>query len=73
VCRLFGLTASPQRVHASFWLLEAAGSLLEQSLRNPDGTGLGYFAPVVGAVVDKEPLPATRIRHLREARNTSVR
>ena len=58
MCRLFGLTASPQRVHASFWLLEAAGSLLEQSLRNPDGTGLGYFAPVVGAVVDKEPLPA---------------
>jgi predicted glutamine amidotransferase len=58
VCRLFGLTASPNRVHASFWLLEAADSLLEQSLRNPDGTGLGYFTPVVGAVIDKEPLPA---------------
>jgi predicted glutamine amidotransferase len=58
MCRLFGLSASPQRVHASFWLLEAPDSLLEQSLRNPDGTGLGYFAPVVGAVVDKEPLTA---------------
>jgi glutamine amidotransferase len=58
MCRLFGLIASPQRVHASFWLLEAPDSLLEQSLRNPDGTGLGYFAPVVGAVVDKEPLTA---------------
>jgi predicted glutamine amidotransferase len=58
VCRLFGLIASPNRVHASFWLLEAADSLLEQGLRNPDGTGLGYFAPVVGAVIDKEPLPA---------------
>ena len=56
--RLFGLIASPQRVRASFWLLEAPDSLLEQSLRNPDGTGLGYFAPVVGAVVDKEPLAA---------------
>jgi predicted glutamine amidotransferase len=58
VCRLFGLSASPQRVHASFWLLEAADALVEQSLVNPDGTGLGYFAPVVGAVVDKEPLAA---------------
>ena len=56
--RLFGLIASPQRVRASFWLLEAPDSLLEQSLRNPDGAGLGYFAPVVGAVVDKEPLAA---------------
>ena len=58
MCRLFGLSASPQRVRASFWLLEAPDSLLEQTLRNPDGTGLGYFAPVVGAVVDKEPLAA---------------
>jgi glutamine amidotransferase len=58
MCRLFGLTASPRRVKASFWLLEAADSLIHQSLRNPDGTGLGYFAPFVGPVVDKEPLPA---------------
>jgi predicted glutamine amidotransferase len=58
MCRLFGLSASPQRVRASFWLLEAPDSLLEQSLRNPDGTGLGYFAPVTGAVIDKEPLAA---------------
>lgn len=58
MCRLFGLTASPQRVRASFWLLEAADSLIGQSLRNPDGTGLGYFAPIVGPVVDKEPLAA---------------
>src|SRR5881397_4023441 len=54
MCRLFGLTASPRRVHASFWLIEAA------SLRNPDGVGLGYFAPLVGPVIDKEPLPAHR-------------
>jgi predicted glutamine amidotransferase len=58
VCRLFGLTASPRRVKASFWLLEAADSFVHQSFRNPDGTGLGYFAPFVGPVVDKEPLPA---------------
>jgi len=45
-------------VKASFWLLEAADSLVHQSFRSPDGTGLGYFAPFVGPVVDKEPLPA---------------
>jgi predicted glutamine amidotransferase len=72
VCRLFGLTASPQRVRASFWLLEAPDSLLEQSLRNPDGTGLGYFAPVIGAVIDKEPLPAYEDpSFVREARHVS--
>jgi predicted glutamine amidotransferase len=72
MCRLFGLTASPNRVHASFWLLEAADSLLEQSLRNPDGTGLGYFAPVVGAVIDKEPLPAYEDpASVREAKHVS--
>ena len=37
--------------------MEAADSLVHQSLRNPDGTGLGYFAPFVGPVIDKEPLP----------------
>ena len=72
MCRLFGLTASPNRVHASFWLLEAADSLLEQSLRNPDGTGLGYFAPIVGAVIDKEPLPAYEDpASVREAKHVS--
>jgi predicted glutamine amidotransferase len=72
VCRLFGLSAYPRRVHASFWLLEAPDSLLGQSLRNPDGTGLGYFAPTRGAVVDKEPLPAfTDAAFAREARHVS--
>ena len=72
MCRLFGLTASPSRVHASFWLLEAADSLLEQRLRNPDGTGLGYFAPIVGAVIDKEPLPAYEdLSSVREAKHVS--
>jgi glutamine amidotransferase len=75
MCRLFGLTASPNRVHASFWLLEAADSLLEQSLRNPDGTGLGYFAPIVGAVIDKEPLPAyedpASVREAKHVRSTT--
>jgi predicted glutamine amidotransferase len=58
MCRLFGLSAAPHRVRASFWLLEAPDSLLAQSRRNPDGTGLGYFDRDGDPVLDKEPLPA---------------
>ena len=58
MCRLFGLSAAPHRVHASFWLLEAPDSLVAQSRRNPDGTGLAYFERHGGPVLDKEPLPA---------------
>jgi glutamine amidotransferase len=69
---LFGLSAYPNRVHASFWLLEAPDCLLEQSLRNPDGTGLGYFAPARGPIVDKEPLPAfADAAFTREAKHVS--
>jgi predicted glutamine amidotransferase len=58
MCRLFGLSASPHRVHASFWLLEAPDSFVSQSHRNPDGTGLGFFDPEGAPVLDKEPLSA---------------
>jgi glutamine amidotransferase len=49
MCRLFGLHAGTGVVTATFWLLDAPDSLSEQSMRNPDGTGLGLF--------DKEGLP----------------
>jgi predicted glutamine amidotransferase len=58
MCRLFGLSAAPHRVRASFWLLEAPDSLVAQSHGNPDGTGLGYFDEEGRPVLDKEPLPA---------------
>jgi glutamine amidotransferase len=58
MCRLFGLSASPERVSAKFWLIEAPDSLVNQSKRNPDGTGLGYFTHDGTPVLDKEPLPA---------------
>jgi predicted glutamine amidotransferase len=58
VCRLFGLSAAPHRVQARFWLLEAPDSLVEQSHRNPDGTGLGYFRPDGTPVVEKAPVAA---------------
>ena len=35
------MSGGPNRVGATFWLLEAPDSLAEQSRREPDGTGLG--------------------------------
>jgi predicted glutamine amidotransferase len=58
MCRLFGLSAGTQRVHATFWLLDAPDSLELQGRRNSDGTGLGFFDEVGAAVVDKQPEPA---------------
>jgi glutamine amidotransferase len=58
MCRLFGLAAGPERVTATFWLLEAPDSLAEQSRREPDGTGLGWYAQDGTPCVDKRPVPA---------------
>ncbi|GAB3451711.1 class II glutamine amidotransferase [Actinophytocola sediminis] len=58
MCRLFGLSASPRRVRATFWLLDAPDSLAEQSRREPDGTGLGVFDRDGTPQVDKQPLAA---------------
>ncbi|NIH80248.1 class II glutamine amidotransferase [Amycolatopsis viridis] len=66
MCRLFGLSASPDRVRATFWLLEAPDSLAEQSRREPDGTGLGTFGPGGTPVVDKQPLAAYQDRRFAE-------
>jgi predicted glutamine amidotransferase len=58
MCRLFGLSAAPRRVRATFWLLEAPDSLARQSRREPDGTGLGVFTDDGSPAVDKQPLAA---------------
>ncbi len=58
MCRLFGMSAGRERVRATFWLLEAPDSLAQQSRRNPDGTGLGYYDESDEAVVVKQPLAA---------------
>jgi glutamine amidotransferase len=69
MCRLFGLSAAPHRVHATFWLLEAPDSLAQQSRREPDGTGLGVFAVDGTPLVDKQPLAAYQDpRFAREAK-----
>jgi glutamine amidotransferase len=49
-------------VTATFWLLQAPDSLREQSHREPDGTGLGYFDGDGRPHVDKQPLAAFRDR-----------
>jgi predicted glutamine amidotransferase len=58
VCRLFGMTAGRETVTATFWLLDASDSLSAQSHREPDGTGLGSFAPDGTPVVAKQALAA---------------
>ena len=56
MCRLFGMLAA-EPVAAQFWLLSATDSVLDQSYRNPDGTGLAHY---VGRepVVEKQPIAA---------------
>jgi predicted glutamine amidotransferase len=58
MCRLFGLHADKHVVTARFWLLEAPDNLVEQSKRNPDGTGLGVFGADGKPEVYKEPVAA---------------
>ena len=58
MCRLFGMSGGPQRVHATFWLLEAPDSLVQQSHREPDGTGLGTYDVDGRPVVSKRPIAA---------------
>ena len=62
MCRLFGLSAAPHRVHASFWLLEAPDSMGAQSRRNPDGTGLGVFGADGRRCSTSSRSPPTRTR-----------
>jgi glutamine amidotransferase len=69
MCRLFGLSAAPHRVRATFWLLRAPDSLARQSRREPDGTGVGTFAPDGSPRLEKQPIAAYRdAEFAREAR-----
>jgi predicted glutamine amidotransferase len=58
MCRLFGLHADKRMVTATFWLLDAPDNLVEQSKRNPDGTGLGVFWADGKPGVYKQPMAA---------------
>ena len=72
MCRLFGLSAAPRRVTATFWLVDAPDSLAVQSRREPDGVGLGVFEPDGTAVVHKRPIAAYQdAEFAREAREVA--
>lgn len=74
MCRLFGLSGGPERLSATFWLLNAPDSLLEQSRSEPDGTGVGSYDTRGRPVVDKQPLAAYADQAFaREARNITSR
>jgi predicted glutamine amidotransferase len=74
MCRLFGMHGGEDPVEATFWLLQAPDSLSEQSRREPDGTGLGWFGPDGHPHVSKQPLAAHEDRTFaREARSVRSR
>src|SRR5829696_7743195 len=58
MCRLFGLHGGDHRVSATFWLLDAPGSLVVQSSSQPDGYGVGTFEKDGSPDVDKGPIRA---------------
>jgi glutamine amidotransferase len=55
MCRLFGMNAGPNEVHVTYWLLDAPDSILAESHRNPDGTGIGWFTGSGAPHVAKQP------------------
>lgn len=58
MCRLFGLHTGQVVATATFWLVEAPDSLLEQSTRNRDGFGIGTFDADDAPRVEKMALSA---------------
>jgi glutamine amidotransferase len=72
MCRLFGMSAGEQRARATFWLLDAPDSLLAQSHREPDGTGLGWFDEHGVPRRSRQPIAAYSDRQFaREAQDVS--
>ena len=70
MCRLFGMSSAPARVRATFWLLDAPDSLVRQSRRDPDGTGLGFYDADGTATVHKSPIAAFADRDFAEEART---
>ncbi|MFH9355059.1 class II glutamine amidotransferase [Kitasatospora sp. NPDC017646] len=66
MCRLFGMSSAPRRSRATFWLLDAPDNLSDQSRREPDGTGLGYFTADGTPQVHKAPIAAFQDRAFAE-------
>ncbi|HEV3230295.1 MAG TPA: class II glutamine amidotransferase, partial [Solirubrobacteraceae bacterium] len=69
------MSGGERPIRATFWLLEAPDSLVLQSEREPDGTGIGYFDAEGKPHVDKQPVEAERdpefARAAREVQSTT--
>jgi glutamine amidotransferase len=52
------MSAGGEAVQATFWLLDAPDSLIAQSRRDADGTGVGHFDEDGQPHVDKQPIAA---------------
>jgi glutamine amidotransferase len=73
MCRLFGMSGGPEPVRATFWLLDAPDSLTQQSRREPDGTGIGFYRDG-RPEIDKQVLAAFEdAEFAREARERESR
>ncbi len=74
MCRLFGITAGDKQVHVDYWLVDAPDSMLVESHRNPDGTGVGWFGADATPHVDKQSRSAFTDRQFaREAKSVDAR
>jgi len=60
------MSGGSEPVRATFWLLQAPDSLSEQSRREPDGAGIGFFDGEDRPVVSKQPLAAYDDRRFAE-------
>lgn len=60
MCRLFGFHTGSHPIHAKYWLLEAPDSMSVEGQRNPDGTGIGWFAKNGEPRMDKQAQAADR-------------
>lgn len=52
------MNAGTAEVHVDYWLLDAPDSILAESHRNPDGTGIGWFDTAATPHIDKQPRSA---------------
>ena len=68
------MNAGTAEVHVDYWLVDAPDSILVESHRNPDGTGIGWFGADETPHVDKQPRSAfTDSPFSQEAKSVSAR
>jgi len=58
MCHLFGLSAAPRRIDATFWPLDTPERDWAATGRYPDGAGIGTFSTDGACRVEKQPIDA---------------